>query len=78
MNVEPWTKLRPDGSFSSTEKYVVRYRDGSHDTFRVTFAGQFVAGGAAGTLTARVQSTDKHHRLYAPCLTGTQTWSAVT
>jgi hypothetical protein len=23
-----------------------------------------------------VQSTDKHHRLFAPSLTGTQTWSA--
>jgi ABC-type uncharacterized transport system permease subunit len=37
---------------------------------------RFMAGGATGTLTARVQDTDKHHRLFAPCLSGTQTWSA--
>jgi hypothetical protein len=76
MNVTPLTPIHADGSFRRSEKYRISYDDGSHDTFHVTFAGRFVAGGATGTLTARVQSTDKHHRLFAPCLTGTQTWSA--
>ena len=76
VNVTPFTKIRSDGSFSRTEKYTVRYSDGAHDVYRVTFSGHFVAGGAVGTLRARDQYTDPKHRLYNPCLSGTQTWSA--
>jgi hypothetical protein len=77
MNVEPLTKVRADGSFSRTERYVVKYTDGTHDTFHVTFAGRFQSAGASGTLTARVQLSDpKHHKRFAPCTTGPQTWTA--
>jgi hypothetical protein len=71
MNAEPLTKLRADGSFSRSERYVVRHRDGTHDTFHVTFAGRFQSAGASGTLTARVQ-----HSGHAACATGLQTWTA--
>ena len=76
MNVTPYTRITADGSFRRTEKFRQKYDDGSHDTVHVTFAGTFLAGGASGTLSARVQFTDKHHRLYTPCLTSTQTWTA--
>jgi hypothetical protein len=75
MNSTPLTKIRADGTFSRSERYTIRYTDGSHDVFRVTFAGQFVPGGAVGTLTARTQLADRKH-LYAPCISGTQHWSA--
>jgi hypothetical protein len=74
MNSTPLTKIRADGTFSRSERYKIRYTDGSHDVFRVTFAGQFVPGGAVGTLTARTQLAD-HKHLYAPCVSGTQHWS---
>jgi hypothetical protein len=74
MNVTPLTKIRGDGTFKRSERYTIRYTDGSHDVFRVTFAGQFVPGGAVGTLTARSQLAD-HKHLYAPCFSGTQQWS---
>jgi hypothetical protein len=74
-NLEPYTKIHSDGSFRRSEKYTIRYRDGSHDTIHAMFGGHFVSGGAVGTLRARVQSTIKH-RLRIPCLSGAQTWSA--
>jgi hypothetical protein len=76
MNVTPWTRIAANGSFRRAEKFVQKYSDGSHDTVHATFAGTFVAGGASGTLSARVQFTDKHHRLYTPCVLAPQTWTA--
>jgi hypothetical protein len=76
MNVTPLTRIAADGSFRRTEKFVQKYSDGSHDTVHATFAGTFLAGGASGTLSARIQYTDKHHRLYTPCLLAPQTWTA--
>jgi hypothetical protein len=64
MNVEPLTPARADGSFSRSEHYRVK-----RTSYRVTFAGRFVAGGAAGTLTARVHTPSRS------CSTGTQTWT---
>jgi hypothetical protein len=64
QNVEPLTPVHADGSFSRRERYVV-----GHRTYRVTFAGRFVAGGAAGTLSARVRTRS------GTCTTGPQTWS---
>jgi hypothetical protein len=76
LNVTPFTKIHSDGSFSRSEKYTIRYDDGSHDVFHVPFAGHFVSGGAVGTLRARVQYTDPKHQLHIPCVSGTQNWSA--
>jgi hypothetical protein len=64
MNVEPLTPVHADGSFSRSEHYRVK-----RTSYRVTFAGRFVAGGAAGTLTARVRTPS------GVCSTGTQTWT---
>jgi len=76
MDLTPLIRIAADGSFRRAEKFVQKYSDGSHDTVHATFAGTFLAGGASGTLSARIQFTDKHHRLYTPCLLKPQTWTA--
>jgi hypothetical protein len=74
-NHTPSTPIRPDGSFSRSEKYTLHYRDGSRDTFRVAFAGRFVSGGASGTLSARFQRTGRYGKRSKPCVSGPQTWT---
>jgi hypothetical protein len=71
----PSTKLNPDGSFSDTKPYTVRYVDGSSDRFRIRFEGRFLTDGVVGTLRVRMQTRKKGHRYY-PCDSGTQTWTA--
>jgi hypothetical protein len=75
-NHTPSSPIGADGSFSRSEKYVLKYTDGAHDTFHVAFAGRFLSGGASGTLTARLQRTGRHGKRRKPCVSGAQTWTA--
>jgi hypothetical protein len=74
-NVTPYTKIRPDGSFTRTEHFKIRYRGGVVDHYNVKLAGQFRADGVSGTLRASVQTKKPGHSYY-PCYTGTQAWAA--
>jgi hypothetical protein len=74
-NVTPLTKIRPDGTFSRTEHFNIRYTDGFTYHYNVKLAGAFRADGVSGTLRARLRLTKKGHRYY-PCASGTQTWAA--
>jgi hypothetical protein len=42
-------------SFAKPERYAIRYKDGTTDRFRISFAGRFLGDGAVGTLRARVK-----------------------
>ena len=74
LNVTPPTTVRPDGSFSRTETYTIRY-NGPDERYRVTFSGRFLGDGAVGTLRARMVWRQPGVRYY-PCLSGTQNWAA--
>ncbi len=74
-NLTPLTKIRPDGTFTRSERYSIRYKGGLVDHYRVTFTGAFRSDGVSGTLTARVRTTKRGSR-YRPCASGTQTWAA--
>ena len=52
-NQSPTATIKPDGTFSRSEAFTVRYSDGSSERFRVSFKGRFLADGAVGTLRAR-------------------------
>jgi hypothetical protein len=74
-NVTPYTRIRPDGSFTRSERFRIRYRGGATDHYKVKLTGQFRADGVSGTLRASVQTTKPGHRYY-PCFSGTQAWAA--
>ncbi len=74
LNVTPPTTVKPDGTFSRTETYTIRY-NGPDERYRVTFSGRFLADGAVGTLRARLVWRQPGKRYY-PCLSGTQSWAA--
>jgi hypothetical protein len=57
------------------ERFTLRFDDGSSDRYRVTFAGHFLADGAAGTLRVRMHTRQRGKHFY-PCDSGTQTWTA--
>jgi hypothetical protein len=75
VNDTPSTRIKPDGSFSRSEVYTIRWTDGSRERFRVSFKGQFRADGVSGTLRARSTRRGGGTRWY-PCDSGTRTWSA--
>jgi hypothetical protein len=75
LNATPSTKVKPDGTFSRSEHFVISYSDGTSESYRVRFAGRFLADGAVGTLRATEQYHDKGVR-YKTCRSGAQTWSA--
>jgi len=74
-NVTPLTKIRPDGTFSRTEHFNIRYTSGFTYHYNVKLAGAFRADGVSGTLRASVRFT-KRGGSYYPCHSGTQTWAA--
>jgi len=75
LNVTPPTTVKPDGTFSRTERYRIRFSDGPDEDYRVTFKGRFLADGAVGTLRARMVWRERGTR-YFPCVSGTQNWVA--
>ncbi len=74
-NATPVTTVRADGSFSRTERFSIRYSDGSRERYRVNFRGRFLTDGVTGNLSARMQ-TYKRGKRYFPCYSGLQTWAA--
>ena len=74
-NVTPITKIKPDGTFTRSERYTIRYEHGLVDHFRVTFTGTFRADGVSGTLIARLRTTQPGKR-FRPCSSGVQAWAA--
>jgi hypothetical protein len=75
FNFTPSTAVRADGSFSRTERFTIRYTDGSRERYRVNFRGRFLTDGVTGTLRARMQTYQRGKRFYA-CFSGLQTWAA--
>ena len=76
-NYSPRMTIRPDGTFRQTERFSVRYDEGS-DRITIVTTGRFVAGGATGTI--RVQSrflARASGRVTERCDTGTLRWTAV-
>jgi hypothetical protein len=71
LDQTPRTDVRPDGTFSSTQRYVIRYPDAPAERYRVTVRGRFLADGAVGTLRARMLSGRRGR-----CDSGTHTWTA--
>jgi hypothetical protein len=74
-NVTPITKIRPDGTFSRSEHFNIRYTSGFTYHYSVKLAGAFRADGVSGTLRASVRFT-KRGGSYYPCHSGTQAWAA--
>lgn len=75
LDATPTRAIRADGTFTSTQTYLVRYKGSADERYRVTFNGRFLADGATGTLSARLLFRSPGKR-YRPCLSGRQTWSA--
>ena len=75
VNFTPATKIAADGSFTKSEKYTIKYGNGSSDTYRVSFGGRFLADGASGTLRVRMQTRQKGKSFY-PCDSSTLNWTA--
>jgi hypothetical protein len=74
-NLTPQTQIRPDGTFSRSEHFAIRYSTGVVHHFAVKLTGAFRSDGVSGTLRARVRFTKRGYR-YRPCASGTQTWAA--
>jgi hypothetical protein len=74
-NFTPVTKIRPDGTFSRSERYTIRHGDGAADHYRVRLTGAFHADGVSGTLRASLRPT-KPGKRYGTCASGTQAWAA--
>jgi hypothetical protein len=75
VNLTPPTRIRADATFGRRERYSIRYRDGSVDRYRVVFRGRLRADGAAGTLRARMQTSEPGASFF-PCDSGTRRWTA--
>jgi hypothetical protein len=76
-NYSPTIAIRPDGTFTKTERFTVRFSDATQRVTVVT-TGRFVAGGATGTLRARSTARSRRTgRVIDRCDTGALTWSAV-
>jgi hypothetical protein len=74
QNLTPPTPIRPDGTFTRSESFNIRYTSGLVDHFRVKLTGAFRADGASGTLEASMRTTKPGSR-YRPCASGAQTWA---
>jgi hypothetical protein len=74
-NVTPTTTVKPDGTFTRSERFKIRYTDGVTYHYAVRLTGAFHSDGVSGTLRASVRFTKPGHR-YRPCSSGTQTWAA--
>ena len=76
VNYSPPMRIRPDGSFSRSERFSVSYAD-ALIRYRVRFAGRISGEAANGVLRlrARVFSADGK-RLRTRCDSGTRGWSA--
>lgn len=75
-NYSPAMAISRTGTFRRSERYVVRYNNGTADRFTVYFGGRFLADGAAGSLRVRVRITDRRGRTLTRCDSGVRRWTA--
>jgi hypothetical protein len=75
-NNSPPAAIRPDGSFSVTQRYSQRFTD-SIEEFTFVFAGRFGAGGAGGSLRGSSVLRDlRTHKVIGRCDSGPLAWTA--
>jgi hypothetical protein len=75
-NFSPPMRIRPDGSFSRSERFAVHFSD-ALIRYRVRFAGRFSGEAATGVVRARARIYNRSgSRLRTRCDSGTRTWSA--
>ena len=71
-NFTPATAMRGDATFTRSERFSIRYGDGTVARYRMTLRGRFVEGGGAlGTLRAQMRAGRELR-----CDSGTQRWTA--
>jgi outer membrane protein assembly factor BamB len=75
-NHSPPMRITRNGTFRRRERFTIRYRDGSRDRYRVSFAGQLLTDGAVGTLRVRVSLVTRRGRTLARCDSGVRRWAA--
>lgn len=76
VNLTPLTRVRDDGTFARSERFLIRYQD-AVIRYRVRFGGRFVGDGASGTLRLRARVYNRSgKRLRTRCDSGTRTWNA--
>jgi hypothetical protein len=75
LDATPTMRVKADGTFTESQRYVARYNGAPDEHYRVTFSGRFLADGAVGTLRGRMVWRERGRR-YVPCVSGTQTWAA--
>jgi hypothetical protein len=75
VNFSPPMRLRANGSFSSRERFSIRYTDGVI-RYRASFAGRFATDGATGTLRLRTREFNRRGKRTPRCDSGTRRWNA--
>jgi hypothetical protein len=76
-NFTPPTRIRPDHSFRRSERFRVVFAE-AVVRYRVSFAGHFTAGGAAGTLRLTAHGRGRRGRHFrTSCDSGTRRWRAL-
>jgi hypothetical protein len=75
-NLTPSMRISRTGTFQRSERFAIRYDDGTADRFTVFFGGRFLTDGAAGSLRVRVRYTARGGRTLARCDSGVLRWTA--
>src|SRR3954454_23159548 len=76
VNFTPAMRVRPDGSFSRTERFSLRYTD-AFVRYRPLFTGRFSTDGAGGTLRLRARIYNRRGtKLVTRCDSGVRSWNA--
>lgn len=75
-NYSPPALIGADGRFRKSERFKLRYGDGTTDHHRVVFQGRFTSEGVSGTVRARVRTTNRRGRTLFACDSGEQTFTA--
>ena len=76
VNFTPATRVRPDGTFSRSERFSVRYAD-ALIRYRASFSGRIRSDGATGTLRLRTRVYNRSgSKLRTRCDSGGRTWIA--
>jgi hypothetical protein len=75
-NFTPPTAVDAAGNFARSERYRIRFNDGTTEHYRVRFAGTFRADGVTGTLRARIRLADRRGRTIARCDSGVRPFTA--
>ena len=76
-NITPGGPIAPDGTFSLSEQFTRRWREG-RERFRVRLEGLLTPTGVSGTLSVSSVLRSPGGRVLDRCATGRQTFSAVS